>query len=512
MGNRIRAGAQATVAAALALSLTPAQAIAFAAGTEGTDAVTGAASLDADGSAESNASADAAQETSQEGQGELKENSWRYQDGVLIVDGSEYASGEASARSGFAWSWTENGYVNPDGNVIAGALNKGVDVSEHQGWIDWEAVKADGIDFAIIRCGYGSDYESQDDDYWEYNVSECERLGIPYGVYLYSYAYNTSMAASEAQHALRLLEGRHPTLPVFYDMEDSSTLSYYADGSVNTALLGDMAEIFCEAMENAGYWAGVYANLNWFNNYLTDPRFENYMRWVAQYNNHVTGTDYAGYHVLWQCTSSGQVNGIQGNVDINFDYFGFGFPADVKEHYWYVRDGSFTYVTKQGLMSGYPNGYWGPDDTLTRGMVATILWRAEGQPWADAANFSDVDYAAYYGSAIEWARSTGVINGYGDTNTFGADDPVTREQFAQMLANYAAYRGLSTASTGAGLSARPDASSVSGWAWSAMAWAFDRGIISGQVDDAGVQWLNPQSTATRAEAARMLTVFLRDVL
>lgn len=79
-------------------------------------------------------------------------------------------------------------------------------------FIDWEKVKKDGIDFAIIRCGYGGDYQSYDDRYWIRNVTECERLGIPYGVYLYSYSENIEDAKSEAAHALRLLKGHKPAM------------------------------------------------------------------------------------------------------------------------------------------------------------------------------------------------------------------------------------------------------------------------------------------------------------
>lgn len=448
------------------------------------------------------------------GQTDLKENSWRYQNGELIPekDGSDGDS-SAAARAGEAWSLSEYGYLSSDGSVIEGALNKGIDVSEHQGWIDWEKVKADGIDFAIIRCGYGSDYASQDDDWWEYNVSECERLGIPYGVYLYSYAQNPEMARSEADHALRLLEGHHPTIPVFFDMEDSSTFIYNEDGSINLSAsrknFGDMAEIFCEAMENAGYWAGVYANLTWFNTYLTDERFELYMRWVAQYNNSCW---YDGQYMFWQCTSSAYVDGVDGPVDLNFEYFGFCYPSDVGRYDWYVQDGSYFYTSKFGYLTGYDN-QWMPNGTLTRGMVATVLWRAAGKPWADAANFADVDYGQWYGSAIEWARQYGIISGYGNTNTFGPEDAVTREQLAVMLANYArAYANVGTWSDGSRLSAKPDAGAVSSWAWDALAWAVDCGIIAGTPDANGTEWITPQNNATRAEAAKMLTKFLRDVL
>ena len=92
--------------------------------------------------------------------------------------------------------------MSSNGTPIPGATKKGIDVSVHNGKIDWQKVKNDGIDFAIIRCGYGQNMTSQDDAYWEYNVSECERLGIPYGVYLYSYANTLAKAKSEAQHVL----------------------------------------------------------------------------------------------------------------------------------------------------------------------------------------------------------------------------------------------------------------------------------------------------------------------
>ena len=104
------------------------------------------------------------------------ENSWRYLNGELITS-------KVRSRANFnAWEKVNGVYVNDRGEAIENAIYKGIDVSHHQERIDWEKVKADGIDFAIIRCGYGADDPAQDDKWWEYNVSECERLGIPYGV------------------------------------------------------------------------------------------------------------------------------------------------------------------------------------------------------------------------------------------------------------------------------------------------------------------------------------------
>lgn len=240
-------------------------------------------------------------------EGEFSGNSWRYENGEPI---QEYTKGRAASYAD-AWKKVDGKYMNSAGGVIQNAKLKGIDVSEWQKQINWEQVKADGIDFAIIRCGWGMDVADQDDDWWEYNVSECERLGIPYGVYLYSYADSTKRAASEAAHVLRLLKGHHPTYPVYYDMEDSSTVG------VGNEMLGKIAQTFCNTVAAQGYRVGIYANLNWWKNYLTSSAFDNpfWSKWVAQYNYQC---DYAGGYDMWQCTSSGQVNGVNGNADINF--------------------------------------------------------------------------------------------------------------------------------------------------------------------------------------------------
>lgn len=231
------------------------------------------------------------------------ENSWRYSDGQPVCMPSTYADDPN------AWKKVDGQFVNSNGEVIPGAVMKGIDVSEHNGDIDWEKVKNDGIDFAIIRCGYGQDMESQDDDYWEANVEACEALGIPYGVYLYSYADTLEKAQSEAQHVLRLLEGHDPAYPVYYDLEDNITLE------LSDSMKTQIATTFCNIITDNGYEAGVYSSLYWWNDYLTDPVFNNWSRWVAQWN---PTCDYQGEYDLWQCSSTGQVDGINGNVDLNF--------------------------------------------------------------------------------------------------------------------------------------------------------------------------------------------------
>ena len=192
----------------------------------------------------------------------------------------------------------------------------GIDVSAHNAKIDWEKVKNAGVDFAILRCGIGQNYKSQDDKYFERNVSECERLEIPYGIYLYSYALNTKNASSEADHALRLLKGHNPQYGVWFDMEDADGYKK-RNGMPSNKELVNICVTFCDKMIKNGYRTGIYASLSWFNNQLKNSKLDKYERWVAQWNYHCS---YTKDYVMWQYTSSGMVDGISGRVDMNIMY------------------------------------------------------------------------------------------------------------------------------------------------------------------------------------------------
>lgn len=188
-----------------------------------------------------------------------------------------------------------------------------IDVSEHQGVIDWEKVKPE-IDGAILRCGYGSDYREQDDAQFRRNADECTRLGIPFGVYLYSYADSVEKARSEAAHVLRLIKGYKLSYPVYLDLEENKT----ADGAVERAV------VFGDIIENAGYWCGIYANLYWWEAILKDG-LERFTKWVAQYYREC---EYKGSHLdIWQYSAGGRVEGIRGNVDVNECYRDF--PGEI---------------------------------------------------------------------------------------------------------------------------------------------------------------------------------------
>lgn len=187
-----------------------------------------------------------------------------------------------------------------------------IDVSYHNGVIDWEKVKAAGVEGAILRCGYGMDRTDQDDKQFRRNADECVRLGIPFGVYLYSYADNEQKARSEAQHALRLVDGYPLQYPVYYDLEEGGTES----GVVNRA------KIFCDAIEAAGYWTGIYCNKYWWDNYLSSLG-DRYTKWIARYNS-TLGMNSVD---MWQYTSGGSVSGISGRVDMNHCYRDF--PTEI---------------------------------------------------------------------------------------------------------------------------------------------------------------------------------------
>lgn len=236
-----------------------------------------------------------------------KENSWRYSNGELIPQEDDATSNARAVTN--AWKKVNGQFVNSLGKPIPGAKKKGMDISEYQGTINWDTVKnRSDIDFVIIRCSYGSGYK---DRKWEYNVKECERLGIPYGVYIYSTATTVSAVEKEAENVKKMLEGHQPTYPVYFDMEENSVLN------LGSSTIGKLANTFCSKISGAGYKVGIYASLYWWNSILTDRVFKNesWSKWVAQYS---ASCQYQSKYDMWQCTSSGKVNGVSTNVDINF--------------------------------------------------------------------------------------------------------------------------------------------------------------------------------------------------
>ncbi len=177
---------------------------------------------------------------------------------------------------------------------------------------------------------------------------------------------------------------------------------------------------------------------------------------------------------------------------------------------WYATEEILGYALDNGLMTGTGGSTFSPDATLTRGQAITVLWRVMGEPRAQAEPFDDVDYAAFYGDAVEWARATGVMSGYSDSNRFGPNDPVTREQLAKLVTGCASVAGFDV-SGGDDLSMFVDSSAISEWARPYMAWCAAEGVITGNVR-AGGAYADPQSTASRSQFSKIASVLHRDVL
>ncbi|CDA68018.1 putative uncharacterized protein [Clostridium sp. CAG:510] len=193
----------------------------------------------------------------------------------------------------------------------------GIDVSKWQKEIDWDKVKNEGVDFAIIRCGYRGSVTGSlvEDPYFEQNIKGARAAGIKVGVYFFTQAVNEVEAVEEASMVISLVRDYELQYPVFIDTEGAGG-NGRAD-SLNVEERTAVCEAFCTTVKNAGLEAGVYASRNWYNNKLTASTLESYAIWLAEYRSVPL---YQGYYQMWQYTSKGKINGINGNVDLNVSY------------------------------------------------------------------------------------------------------------------------------------------------------------------------------------------------
>ena len=400
-------------------------------------------------------------------------DSWRYDKGEWIFAEPE-PQGDVmvlSYQEGWNWPKIEGGYQSNDGNVV-NAVKRGMDVSYWQGLINWERVKADDIDFAILRCGYVKTLgRPQVDQQWKRNAQECERLGIPYGVYIYSYAKTVEAAKAEADHVINTLKGFSPTYPVYFDLEEKSL-----ESTSNRMLLANMASAFCDKIAAAGYTPGIYANTNWWNNYLTDPVFDQWERWVAQYNSKCSYT--RGSYRLWQCSASGKVDGIVGNVDLDLEFDGAFASNPVRKTWvkvgsnWYLRDsggnnligwqvvdGQRYYLAASGVMQTGWVSYEGSWYYLSGSGAMKTGWARSGGKWyyLDPSSgrmltgWQTVDGKRYYLTPDNGAMVTGTQTIGGVTYRFDDSGALIEG-------------GAGHANTGA------SASGVSGWVSSGGRW------------------------------------------
>lgn len=180
-------------------------------------------------------------------------------------------------------------------------MNIGIDLSAHNGKVEFDKVKSNGCKFAILRLGFGDDIPNQDDSTFLRNVNECEKYGIPWGAYLYSYASNFSHLISEINHTKRVLSGLKPTYPIFFDVEDEKTIGQLSPNTINSYI-----SKYCTELEKAGYFAGWYANKNWYDNKISDAKklAERFAFWFAR--PAVNKPEYA--YGIWQA-QTGETGG-----------------------------------------------------------------------------------------------------------------------------------------------------------------------------------------------------------
>ena len=196
-------------------------------------------------------------------------------------------------------------------------VRDGIDVSQYQGEIDWERVK-EHIDFAILRCGYGQDIPGQDDPTFKRNADECTRLGIPFGVYLYSYATDERVALSEARHVMRLVKDYKMEYPVYLDLEDPRI------GRLTNEQIERNCRVWADELARNNYFPGFYASYYWWTSKLTGALFTRYTRWVARYAEELGAEGFD----MWQYTDKGFVEGINAPVDRNYAFRDF--PAEIR--------------------------------------------------------------------------------------------------------------------------------------------------------------------------------------
>lgn len=207
---------------------------------------------------------------------------------------------------------TEMTSVRRDGNA-----KFGIDVSKWNGEIDWDKVKEAGVEYAIIRLGYrgSSTGALVEDPYFEKNIRGAIASDIPVGVYFFTQAVNEVEAVEEASMVIKLCSDYKLDYPVFIDTESAGG-NGRADG-LGQAERTLVCRAFCSTVRNAGYKAGVYASRNWLNNNLISDRVEQDVIWLAEYRETPL---YQGYYQMWQYSSNGKIDGIEGRVDMNLSY------------------------------------------------------------------------------------------------------------------------------------------------------------------------------------------------
>ena len=385
----------------------------------------------------------------------------------------------------------------------------GIDISYWQEEPDWELLK-DSVDYIIVRCGFGSNQEKHDDKRWYANADGCVENGIPYGVYLYSYALTDADAVSEAQHALRLLEGYDPDLPVYLDMEDDS-IDPYREKKITLKQQLRNATIFCNMLEEAGYTVGIYASKAWWYYYMTQPNWDRWSRWVAQYASACT---LEREYDQWQYTDKGKVDGIKTNVDLNYWYGAL--PGDNHVHCYQANTLIEATCLSEGLeericpcgesyeqivpICGCAYGPWTvlEEPTMEREGLREHTCRDCGETVQQVMErlplpFADVTSRDYFYEPVLWALLGGITTGV-SPDTFAPNEVCSRSQVVTFLWRSAGCPEPT-------LTEHPFTDVAEGDFYSkAMLWALEMGITNGLTETT----FGPYEVCSRSQVVTFL--------
>ena len=341
------------------------------------------------------------------------------------ASGTGSTSGQsASTANPNAWKKVNGVYQMPDGSAINNVLFRGIDVSRWQGDINWSQVAADDVSFVML----GTRSKGAVDPYFHRNIQQASAAGVKVGVYIYSLAMTPEMAVEEANFVLNLIHDYPVSYPVAFDMEDST------QGALSKDELAAIANAFCGRISEAGYYPVIYANDNWLANKL-DMSKMNYPVWVARYSAKPAYQN----PVMWQATSTGAVNGISGNVDIDFQFRDFTsvIPANTwrtingqtyyyqnyakQKNNWIQDDGTWYYMNGDGLVSkGWLNqsgkSYY-LDDTTGKMITG---WKSDSGKWYYFGSSGALskgwinDNGTWYYSSQEGVMQTGWLDDGGE--------------------------------------------------------------------------------------------------
>lgn len=218
-----------------------------------------------------------------------------------------------------------DGTENTTFEISGENARRGIDVSKWNQAIDWEAVKEDGVEFAIIRCGYrgASSGSLIIDPFYEANITGAIDAGIPVGIYFFTQAVNEIEAVEEASMVINLIAKYDVDYPVFLDSESAGG-NGRAD-ILTTEQRTKNHKAFLQTIASAGYATGIYGSTNWLNSRVDMTELSSYNTWLAQYADVPT---YEGYYHMWQYTSKGKIAGISTNVDLNLSYMNIDTSID----------------------------------------------------------------------------------------------------------------------------------------------------------------------------------------